>query len=611
MPLNRQRCRPLLKNFDLETLFVEELGWDRLTQTLTVSVDDQPLALQAIAEKRGLVAFECSASGDSMPDYPTRRRIHTQVTKSVREHLIVYTDASRTTQIWQWVRKEPGKPSQCREHAYYTTQSGEALLQKLQYLVFTLEEEEHLTIVGVLGHVQRGLFAERVTKRFYDRFRKEHQDFLKFVNGIPDEPDIRWYVSVILNRLMFIYFIQKKQFLNGDRDYLRTRLTESKLRDRDAFYSEFLCPLFFEGFSKPADDRSPEMKTLLGDVPYLNGGIFMKHRLELEAEARGRPIAVPDVAFERIFDFFDAYRWHLDEHPLRDDNEINPDVLGYIFEKYINAIQPGEQKAKGAYYTREDITGYISENTVIPYLLDVARKRSRRAFRRDGPVWRMLQENPDKYIHEAVRKGLELPLPPEVAVGLDDITKRGVWNQPASSDHALPTETWAAVVSRRQYHDQLRARIADGKIHNTNDLITCNIYLQQFAQDVIESCEDPDLLRAFWRGIAGRIPEKSNEDFEPGISILDPACGSGAFLFAALNILELLYEACLQRMAAFVEDDGQPGNGHSSERFADFKKILARVDRHSNHRYFVLKSIIISNLYGVDIMEEAVEICKL
>ena len=54
------------------------------------------------------------------------------------------------------------------------------------------------------------------------------------------------------------------------------------------------------------------------------------------------------------------YQWHLDERPLRNDNEINPDVLGYIFEKYIN------QKQMGAYYTKEDITDYISKNTIIP-----------------------------------------------------------------------------------------------------------------------------------------------------------------------------------------------------------------------------------------------------
>ena len=76
----------------------------------------------------------------------------------------------------------------------------------------------------------------------------------------------------------------------------------------------------------------------------------------MRAERDNPKIQIPDEAFTRLFDFFDAYHWHLDERPVRADNEINPDVLGYIFEKYIN------QKQMGAYYTKEDITGYIARN---------------------------------------------------------------------------------------------------------------------------------------------------------------------------------------------------------------------------------------------------------
>ena len=113
------------------------------------------------------------------------------------------------------------------------------------------------------------------------------------------------------------------------------------------------------------------MTALLGKVPYLNGGLFDVHDLE-----RDNPeIQIPDEAFQKIFDFFDAYDWHLDDRPLRNDNEINPDVLGYIFEKYIN------QKQMGAYYTKEDITGYISRNTIIPFLFDQAKKECAIAFK--------------------------------------------------------------------------------------------------------------------------------------------------------------------------------------------------------------------------------------
>src|SRR5205085_5368158 len=76
-------------------------------------------------------------------------------------------------------------------------------------------------------------------------------------------------------------------------------------------------------------------------------------------------------------------------------------------------------------------------------------------------------------------------------------------------------------------------------------------------------------------------------------------------------ILEPLYEACLDRMQVFVDELDHAGEKHRPEKFADFRKMLERVEAHANRRYFILKSIIINNLYGVDIMEEATEICKL
>jgi len=368
MLINTTNAKRCLKEFDFRALFIEELGWDRHTSTLQVAVDAQTVTLSALANKRGMDAYLCAPSRDGhIPDYPTRRKIEMQTAKAVREHLIIYTDADKTTQVWQWVKREAGKPLASREHTFHRNQSGDALIQKLQAIVFSIAEEETLTLVDVTSRVRAGFDLERVTKRFYDRFKTEHDAFLKFIDGIPDEEMERWYVSVMLNRLMFIYFIQKKGFLDGDTNYLRNRLAESKKRGKDRFYRDFLCPLFFEGFAKKEQERSAGVNALLGQVPYLNGGIFQQHQIE---ELHGKAIQIPDAAFARLFDFFDQYQWHLDERPLRADNEINPDVLGYIFEKYIN------QKQMGAYYTKEDITGYISQNTVIPFLFDAAWKTS-------------------------------------------------------------------------------------------------------------------------------------------------------------------------------------------------------------------------------------------
>ncbi len=201
----------------------------------------------------------------------------------------------------------------------------------------------------------------------------------------------------MLNRLMFIYFIQKKGFLDNDPNYLRTKLAQNQEQSTDRYYKEFLCPLFFDGFAKPETERSRDVKRLLGKIPYLNGGLFQKHQIET---FHGENIEIPDKAFEQLFNFFEQYQWHLDDRPLRSDNEINPDVLGYIFEKYVN-----ERQKMGAYYTPEDITEYISKNTIIPFLFDAARKSCKIAFEGDASVWRLLQDDPDRYIYDAVKKG--------------------------------------------------------------------------------------------------------------------------------------------------------------------------------------------------------------
>ena len=527
------RIRRCLRAGDLTTLFIEELGWDHHSAILTLPVQAQTFTLHAVAEKRGLTVLQCVAPpGEAIPPYPVRGEIERQVAQHYFEHLIIFTTADQTEQVWQWVKREPGKPLARREHHYQRDQSGDALIQKLQAIAFTLEQEAGLTLTDVVAGTRVAFDVERVTKRFYDRFQKEHNAFLAFLKDIPATEMQHWYASVMLNRLMFIYFIQRKGFLDGDSNYLSTKLTQMQQQGDDRYYRDFLCPLFFAGFARRPAERSPEINALLGTVPYLNGGLFLRHQIE---ERHGEQIAIPDRAFERLFGFFDQYHWHLDDRPLRDDNEINPDVLGYIFEKYIN------QKQMGAYYTREDITGYISQNTVLPFLFDTARQQCRVAFASEQSIWRLLRDNPDRYIYPAVRHGSEHELPPEIAAGIDDVTQRAHWNKAAPPEYALPTEIWREVVARRQRYAEVRAKLAAGDIGAINDLVTYNLDIRQFAQDVIQQCEGPELLRAFYRAIEQ-------------VTVLDPTAGSGAFLFAALNILEPLYDACLERMQGFLDD---------------------------------------------------------
>ena len=602
-----------LKHFRFKQLF-NELGWElpAQQQPYTVAVGEENFALEVMAHKRGVQILHCLPDEQGrIPAYSVRQKIERKVTAEAREHLIVFTDAAQYTQVWQWVSRSPGRPHQYREVPWRKGESAELLRQKLSVIAFTLDDEESLTVFGVTQRLTVGFDRDKVTKKFYNEFEKQRKAFADFIEGIPDTgEDLRWYTAVLIDRLMFLWFLQEKLFLDGKKDYLQKHLTAHLEAKHDmSFYRRFLCPLFFRGFAEERTEANrAAIKQAFGDVPYLNGGLFAQHELE---QRHGAALDVADAAFEKLFAFFGQWDWHLDDRPLASGKEINPDVLGYIFEKFVN------QKQMGAYYTKEDITEYIGKNTLIPCLLAKVRAEHPGAF--DELAWPLLQQSGDAYIYAAMLKGVDTPYPAEIAAGLDTeapdlLERRKSWNKRADEAVSLPTEIWRETVARHQRTRDVRAKIEAGELREVGDLITWNLNIRQFAQDLIECCTDVALLKSFWFALAGRLPRKSNEKFRHGLSVLDPTCGSGAFLFAALNILKPLYDATLRTLHAVRSDALIAGEKSRPEKWAEVDEILARFAAAKSDRaqdYAVIKQIIVHNLYGVDIEEQATEIAKL
>ena len=80
----------------------------------------------------------------------------------------------------------------------------------------SIEEEPSLTVPVVTSRVRAALDVEKVTKRFYERFRTQLTAFGNFIDGVTAQGDRDWYASLMLNRMMFVYFVQKQGFLNGE-----------------------------------------------------------------------------------------------------------------------------------------------------------------------------------------------------------------------------------------------------------------------------------------------------------------------------------------------------------------------------------------------------------
>ncbi|MCP4403728.1 MAG: ATP-binding protein, partial [bacterium] len=493
--LNVEYTRSALQNFDFRRLFVEELGWSNPTDTRSIphTIKDVAFLRKAIAELSGVVVFEITTPDCAIPDSKFRVIIAREIQKLHFENVLIFVDQERTKSIWYWLKQQDGKTIP-REHVYIKGQPGDLFISKISALVFDIsefDEEGNVPIVEVAGRIKNALDIERVTKRFFKEYQDEYFRFCDVIQGIDDDRERHWYASVILNRLMFIYFLQRKLFLDdGNEHYLSDRFTYCQQQfGSNAYYGEFLTPLFFEGFGKTEQERSPEIRQLLGEITYLNGGLFLPHKIE----DRYPDILIPDSAFEQLFDLFNGYSWTLDDTPGGRDNEINPDVLGYIFEKYIN------QKEFGAYYTRTEITEYLCEQTIYKLVLDE----------------------------------VNCPNLPNVTFG--------------------------------------------GKTYNWS------VNFSSISELLLNL--DADLCKKLL-------------DVLPTFSLLDPACGSGAFLVAAMKTLINLYSGVVGKIE-FLND---------SDLSAWLRKVKAE---HPSISYYIKKQIITNNLYGVDIMEEATEIAKL
>ena len=159
-----------------------------------------------------MAVFLCPASADGgIPDYATRRKIQREAAKSVRENLIIYTDdRARPHRSGSGLNGSWENPSHVVNIVMIVDNPVNHLIQKLETIAFSFDEEENITLTDVRGRVRAAFDVERVTKRFYDHFKTEHARFLNFLEGIPDQEMERWYVSVMLNRLMFIYFHPKE-----------------------------------------------------------------------------------------------------------------------------------------------------------------------------------------------------------------------------------------------------------------------------------------------------------------------------------------------------------------------------------------------------------------
>ncbi len=192
---------------------------------------------------------------DTVPDNRTQRLIDAELRRHSDERLFIF----QTVPIkeWRWPQSSDtqgkGQP-RLVTHRHTVGRGNPALDQRLLMIALGIDEEP--TVVELLKRMRSAFDADRVTRSFYDKFLKKHGDLVAALRGIRRMSDQEWYSALLMNRLMFIYFMQRKGFMAGDLDYLRNRLERlQKIAGPDHFYEfyrDFLVPLFHEGLGAPA-----------------------------------------------------------------------------------------------------------------------------------------------------------------------------------------------------------------------------------------------------------------------------------------------------------------------------------------------------------------------
>jgi hypothetical protein len=201
--------------------------------------------------------------------------------------------------------------------------------------------------LGLSLRVGEALASEGVTPRFFRAFRAVVERFTDRLDdrdrhdGVIRAPDRRHLALTALTRVLFLYFVQAKGWLDGDPRYL-PKLLDDALTRRRHFHRSALHPLCFGALNRPYGQRAAGARAL-GAVPFLNGGLFEPTPLE----RRVGPAVWENGDWRDAFDdLFEKFHFSVREDASAD--LVAPDMLGRVFE---GIMDPKDRRSSGSYYT--------------------------------------------------------------------------------------------------------------------------------------------------------------------------------------------------------------------------------------------------------------------
>ena len=221
--------------------------------------------------------------------------------------------------------------------------------------------------IGIISRALNEAFdVEPVTKDFFAEYKRIFENAMGTVTGFGEEEteNKRTFVQTLFNRLMFVYFLSRKGWLrfDGNADYLNALWQDYGKGLGDVnFHRDRLRPLFFSGLNNPnSRDLTEGLRTVIGDVPFLNGGLFEETELD-----KRNGIAVPDEAIRQLLTgLFGRFNFTVMEStPFDIEVAVDPEMLGKVFEELVTG-----RHDSGAYYTPRPVVSFMCREALKGYL---------------------------------------------------------------------------------------------------------------------------------------------------------------------------------------------------------------------------------------------------
>lgn len=199
-------------------------------------------------------------------------------------------------------------------------------------------------------------FFRRFRQAWYSLREELHTQFPR-----ESEEEISSQALLVLSRMLFLYFIQEKGWLDGNRRFIVDHFHAAVARG-EAFFTSRLTRLFFGCLNRPQSQRDDESRAL-GSIPYLNGGLFDMSAFERRRSGIHLSNALLNQIIEEVFERF-AFST---EEGEEEDAHIDPEMLGKVFE----SLMAGEERlASGSFYTPRSIVDELAGDSILRWLLD-------------------------------------------------------------------------------------------------------------------------------------------------------------------------------------------------------------------------------------------------